>query len=123
MVVLVCPGWHVVHWRSREGVPDTLTYVPGWQVLHAVQLAAFGAALKAPVVHAVHRRSVVALPLAATNCPAMQVVHAAHGVAGFLSWSQVPGAHAAFGVAAPAQYVPTSQGEHTAGVVAVAGLV
>jgi hypothetical protein len=88
-----------------------------------VQLAAFAVALKVPLAHAAHVWSVVALPETETACPGMQFVHAAQAVAGLASWSHVPLAHACFGVAAPAQYVPTSHGAHTGGEVGVAAAV
>ena len=62
-----------------------LTYVPGSQVLHGVQLVAFAVVLNVPLAHAVHVWSVVAVPLAATACPGTQLVHATHAVAGLLS--------------------------------------
>ena len=76
---------HAVHCWSATVVPVMLTYVPGSQVLHGVQLIAFVVVLKVPLAHAVHVWSVVAVPLAATACPCTQLVHATHAVAGLLS--------------------------------------
>lgn len=88
-----------------------------------MQLAAFDVVLKLPLVHPLQVRSVVVLPAAPTDWPGAHSVQATHAVAALPSWSHVSFAHAAFGVVPPAQYVPVSQGVHTAGDAGVAGAV
>ena len=72
-------------------------------MLHTEQLAAFAATLYVPLAQAVHSRFVVVVPATLTDCPGAQVDQLTQAVAGLSSWSQVPGAHATFGAAAPAQ--------------------
>jgi hypothetical protein len=104
-------------------VPAALTYVPGWQSVHAVQLAALLVVLKVPLAQAAQVWSAVAVPGAAMLWPATQLVHATHAVDEAASSSHVPLAHACFGVAPPAQYVPASHAAHTGGEVGVPGEV
>jgi hypothetical protein len=42
------------HWRSLDGVPGTLTYVPAAQELQAVQLGAFDVVLNEPLAQDAH---------------------------------------------------------------------
>ena len=72
-------------------------------MLHGVQLDAFDTVVKDPLGHAVQERSAVAEPSAPTALPGTQLVQLTQAVAALASWSHEPGAHASFGVAAPAQ--------------------
>ena len=92
-------------------------------MLQAAQLVAFSVVLNVPLAQAVHIRSVVVVPRAPTLCPGAQLVQVTHAVAALPSWSHVPGAHATFGVAAPAQWVPASHGAHTGGATGVAAAI
>jgi hypothetical protein len=73
------------------------------QDVQSVHVAAFGAALKLPLVQLVHARSVVAVPSTETCRPAAHVVHGVQTVAGSASSSHVPNAHASLGAEPPAQ--------------------
>lgn len=84
-VVLKVPDAQPLQVRSAVVLPSTLTYVPGWQVLHALQLAALVVELYVPLVQALHARSVVAEPAVATAKPAAHCVHAMQLLAGFAS--------------------------------------
>jgi hypothetical protein len=68
-----------------------------------VQDATLSAEANVPEAHAAHARSCVVVPADVTYEPAAHVVHGTHAVDGSPSSSQVPDAHAAFGVAPPAQ--------------------
>jgi len=58
-----------------------LTYVPGTQFVHGVQVSAFAIALNPPLAHAMHVRSVVGLPVVRTSSPGTQLVIGAQAVA------------------------------------------
>ena len=55
--------------------------MPGWHVVHPVQLDAFEVVLYVLAAHAVHVRFVVVLPAVATRCPGVQDVQPAQAVA------------------------------------------
>ncbi len=69
------------HWRFVVSVPGVLTWVPGAQLVQAVQLVALAVVLKLALPHAAHWRSAVALPVTATICPGSQSVHGTQAVA------------------------------------------
>ena len=109
------PLGHGAQTRSAELVPCCATKAPGAQVAHAAHAGAFMLALNVPLSHATQPRSERGVASANTRCPARQRVASAHGVAGSLSWSQVPAAQASLGAPAPAQYSPASQASQSEG--------
>jgi len=82
VIVFDCPAGRLVHWRSALSVPAALTYVPGAQPDHGVQLGALAAVLNMPVAHAMHVGSTVAVPTILTRSPGTHSVHGAQAVAG-----------------------------------------
>ncbi len=79
--------------------------------------------LNVPAAQAEHVRSAVLEPGDEMDWPALQLLQAAHTLAGFMSWSHEPDAHAPPGFVPPGQYQPMSQVAQVAGIVLVAGAV
>ena len=122
-IVVEVPEGQAVHSRLRVRLGVCDTYVPGWHVDQAEQVAAFVVELKVPALHAVHVRFVVALPLARILWPAAQFAHATHAVAEEPSWSQVLLEQLCLVAVPPAQNVPDSQAAHVVGDVDVPAAV
>lgn len=97
------PSAHGEHWRSATALAGVLTKEPGAQVVQLRQLAALAPVLKLSNAQAEQVRSAVGEPSWVTYCPGAQPVQLTHGVAGLLSWSQVPSSQACLGASAPAQ--------------------
>ncbi len=88
-------------------VPFVAMNVPWLHEVQVVHDAALFVVEYLPAAHALQVRSVVAFPCSNTNWPGMHSVKLTHALAGFASWSQVPGAQVVSGASPPAQYVPT----------------
>ncbi len=80
-----------------------VTYLPGWQSVHAAQIEAFCCVEKVPLPQAAQIRSEIAVPPLVTDCPATQAVFGVQGVADLPSWSHVSVAQATFSAVPPAQ--------------------
>ena len=123
LVSLNDPPGQAAHTRSLVTEPGVRTSEPAPHMVQAPHEAAFLAVLKVPVAQARQTLSADAVPADTTYCPTLQSLHATQALAGFLSWSQVPSAHAMGSLVAPAQYWPTSHAAHVAGVLALPGAV
>jgi hypothetical protein len=122
LAVLNVPEAHALQVRSLVEAPRPVTYCPASQSLHGLQLAALFEALNVADAHGEHARSLVLLPALLTKNPGEHCVHGTHALAGFASWSKVPGAQLSFGALPPAQYSPALHVLQTEGVVVVLGV-
>jgi hypothetical protein len=93
--------------------------------VNGVHEGAFVEVLNVPVAQTGHWRSAVLEPgeVGEICWPALQLLQGAHALAGFMSWSHEPDAHAPPGFVPPGQYQPMAQATHVAGIVLVAGAV
>ena len=123
LVALKVLAAHGAHTRSFAAEGGTAVYDPAAQSVQAVQLAASADVLNDPPAQAEHIRSLVGVPSATMYDPGAQTIMGTHGVAGLLSSSNVPGAHATAGAVPPAQYSPATQAWQTVGAVLVPAAV